>query len=526
MSVWVSVWVPGGTLVGQRGVVDGLAHLGVVGPLQQSQVVDAGGLDGAGRLGFDGRVHVPGDLVRDRLAHRAALVLDLDEAQVERGEQCIDGATGQGGVYFVPVPVQGDGRERGDPALLAPQERPPQQSRIRPRDHRPAGGVVPLGRGGPDFGMLGAVVPLVQPGGEQAVQVGQRLTPGPVAGRGVDGGVDLDEELVAHGAIPPFDLAAPLRAAGRGVDQLDVQHRAGPGQLVGGVGRAVVGIQSLRAAVGLDRVVQRGLQAQGVLAVAPAVPDHVPGVIVQQREQHRPLALDDRAVQTVGDPQLVRLAGLEPAERLRRRPVRASTQLQAGEVALQGAGRGRPPLLGLDDPHDVGGGPGRAFPLQAYRQLQHRALGTRRDSPLGRDQRVEPAGPPRPDPAIQAGPRHRHRRPERAEVHPPGQLADQGAPLGRRQARIGQRPDQGIPVQGDIPCPRRLGLLARCGHQRSPTLPRSPTAGSHHGPAAGPGHRCGDVLIHDPPTLGGTDPSSQPPEQAATISAADTVSTA
>jgi hypothetical protein len=29
--------------------------------------------------------------------------------------------------------------------------------------------------------------------------------------------------------------------------------------------------------VGLDRVVQRGLHAQGVLAIAPAVPDHVAG---------------------------------------------------------------------------------------------------------------------------------------------------------------------------------------------------------------------------------------------------------
>jgi hypothetical protein len=39
-------------------------------------------------------------------------------------------------------------------------------------------------------------------------------------------------------------------------------------------------------------------------------------------------------------------------------------------------------------------------------------------------------------------------------------------------------------------------------------------------------HRCGDMLINPAPAAGGRDPSSQPPEHAATISAADTVNTA
>jgi hypothetical protein len=161
-------------------------------------------------------------------------------------------------------------------------------------------------------------------------------------------------------------------------------------------------------------------------------PDHVAGMIVQQREQHRPPALDDRAVQPVADPQLVAPVGLEPAEGPRRRPVGPGSQLQAGEVALQGPGRGCPPSLGLDDPCDVRGGAGRAFPFQPGRQVQHVGLGAGLRLPLGRDQRVEPPGPPGPDPTVQAGPGHRGRLPERPGARPLGQLADQPAPLGRR----------------------------------------------------------------------------------------------
>ena len=48
-------------------------------------------------------------------------------------------------------------------------------------------------------------------------------------------------------------------------------------------------------------------------------------MVVQQREQHRPPAVQDRAVQTVGDPQLVAGGGLEPAERPGRPPVATPT---------------------------------------------------------------------------------------------------------------------------------------------------------------------------------------------------------
>ncbi|KZS65125.1 hypothetical protein A4G26_27790 [Mycobacterium kansasii] len=90
------------------------------------------------------------------------------------------------------------------------------------------------------------------------------------------------------------------------------------------------------------------------------------------------------------------------------------------------------------------------FPLEPRRQLQHLGVGTWGDLAFGRDQRVEPIGPPRPDPAVQAGPRHRHRLPARPEMDLGGQLAHQPAPLGRRQVRIGQRANQRIPVQRNI----------------------------------------------------------------------------
>ena len=58
-------------------------------------------------------------------------------------------------------------------------------------------------------------------------------------------------------------------------------------------------------------------------------------VVVDEREQDRLAAADGRAVQRVAGPALVRRVGLEPAERLRRQPVRPGVQLQAHEVALQ-----------------------------------------------------------------------------------------------------------------------------------------------------------------------------------------------
>ena len=53
-----------GVVVGQGRVVDRLADLGLVRVLEQPQVVDAGGLDRRGGVGFDRGVHVAADVVR------------------------------------------------------------------------------------------------------------------------------------------------------------------------------------------------------------------------------------------------------------------------------------------------------------------------------------------------------------------------------------------------------------------------------------------------------------------------------
>ncbi len=88
----------GSGVVGQGGVVDHLADLGLVRVLEQPQVVDAGGLDRRGGVGFDRGVDVAADVVRAARPMGPALVLDLDDGQVERGEQQIDGAADQGRV--------------------------------------------------------------------------------------------------------------------------------------------------------------------------------------------------------------------------------------------------------------------------------------------------------------------------------------------------------------------------------------------------------------------------------------------
>ena len=177
---------------------------------EQSQVVDAGGLDRAGVGGLDRGVDVAADVVRDGPAHHAALVFDLEDGQVERGEQHVDGAPDERGVDVVAVAVQRDRGEGGHLALLPPQERAPQLGRVRPRRGRMLVGVVALGGRGAGLRTRGAAILLVAPRGEQPVQLGQRLAP---AAGTVCAGVDLDQELVADGAVPlsRFSLLSRMR---------------------------------------------------------------------------------------------------------------------------------------------------------------------------------------------------------------------------------------------------------------------------------------------------------------------------
>ena len=148
------------------------------------------------------------------------------------------------------------------------------------------------------LGVDGAVIDGLDPGGEQLVE------PGHVVDVGVG---DLDEELVAHGAEDPLDLARGPRA-GPGREWISRMPEAGAGaQQLGGHERAaVVQIDGLGHTPDGQPGSQGGLGPHGVLGGHPPIAGEQPGVVVQEREQDGLVPADDRAVQGVADPQLVR----------------------------------------------------------------------------------------------------------------------------------------------------------------------------------------------------------------------------
>ena len=114
-------------------------------------------------------------------------------------------------------------------------------------------------------------------------------------------------------------------------------------------------------------------------------------------------------------------------------PFGAGGQLQAREVALQGPLVRRPAGVRPQDRRDLRRGPLGHLLLQRDRQVQHLGRGARRRPRRGRDQGVEPAAAPVPDPPVDRGPRHPHRLPERAVVLRLREGPDQPAPLPGRQ---------------------------------------------------------------------------------------------
>lgn len=82
---------------------------------------------GAGARGLTGGVDVAADGVRHLTAHGLALAFDPDDGPIERGELRAHEAIGRCMVDFIAVAAQGNDHKSGDPALLAPQKRAPQQ---------------------------------------------------------------------------------------------------------------------------------------------------------------------------------------------------------------------------------------------------------------------------------------------------------------------------------------------------------------------------------------------------------------
>ena len=225
---------------------------------------------------------------------------------------------------------------------------------------------------------------------------------------------------------------------------------------------AVVQVDGLGDAAPLQGGAERRRHPDHVVVISPPGPHHGAGVVVEEREKVGLAPGDDRAVQGVPGPHLVRPLAFEPAERL---PLLLlpgrGVQLQPLEQPLQRPVRRRPPRGQLQDPPDLGGGPPRLLPLQRLRQRQHLRRGPRGRLPRRRHQRVEPAGLIRPPPPVQRPPRHPHRLPARPVMDTAGQLPGPPPPLRRAQARLGELLHQRVPEQARLPGPLQPRLLVR-----------------------------------------------------------------
>jgi len=176
-------------------------------------------------------VGVTAQHVRHPGAHGAPFEADLDGSQVEGVEDQLHPPSHQGGVDLEGVAVQRHRRRLGHHAPLRPQERLVQLRRRRKSERRT--GLEALQRGDAGLGVGPAVIDGLDPGGEEPVHLDQV---------GDTSGLDFDQELVAHCAEEPFDLAPAFGPAGPRVDQADPQHRTGPQQRGGDKATAVVNV--------------------------------------------------------------------------------------------------------------------------------------------------------------------------------------------------------------------------------------------------------------------------------------------
>ena len=333
--------------------------------------------------------------------------------------------------------------------------------------------VVPPGQGClAGLGVHPVVVDRLDPRGEQRVELEQRRGRGESSlGQLFGGGVgDLDEELLAHAAKPPLDLAAALRAVRGGVDQPDAELAAGPQQPGVDEGAAVVDVDAGRDTPRGEGGLQRGGQAHGVLGEPEPVPDGQPAVIVEEGEQVGLAAPDAGAVQRVTDPAFVRCRGFEPAEHARLVAGGRAHQIAAVEQPQQRRFRRRPAPRGAQDPHDLRGGTVGVLLLERRRQFQHGGVDAAAGLAGRRRERVEPTGAVAADPTVQRvagvavlpaerpGVGARGDRPH----HPPAGLG--------RQVRVQRGADQLVAEQRHLlrpRPPRRVVVLLVPGHKTS-----------------------------------------------------------
>ena len=242
------------------------------------------------------------------------------------------------------------------------------------------------------------------------------------------------------------------------MDQADPQHGAGAGQPRIRKWRSVISVEHLGQAAAGDRPAQQVLAGAGVLVREEPAAGQQPGMIIDDEEQpgpHRPLpprVRHPRAGQHVGDPPLVRPGRLIPTAGLRLGGQRLAVQPGPAQLAADGPLRDGDPVPVVQDRGDLRGG--AAGQLQPQRGGLGEQLRVRADhpgvGPRRRLQRVQPAGSPRPEPAVDRAPRVAAGRPVRVHVSARGDLADQRSPLRRRQLLPGRLGDHRPAVQCDL----------------------------------------------------------------------------
>jgi hypothetical protein len=102
-----------------------------------------------------------------------------------------------------------------------------------------------------------------------------------------------DQELVAHGAVPPLDFPASLRLSGLLCTSSMPSTSADRANWC----ELYAAPLSQYSRAGQPRVLTASCSTACTLSVSKPWPDRVPRVVVELREQHRAAALDDRAVQ-------------------------------------------------------------------------------------------------------------------------------------------------------------------------------------------------------------------------------------
>ena len=245
------------------------------------------------------------------------------------------------------------------------------------------------------------------------------------------------------------------------MDQPDPQHGTGSQQLTGHERAAVVDVDGFRHPARGDPRPQRSGRVQHVLPRRPPVAAEQAAVVVKEAEQEHAAAVDQRAVQRVPGPQLVRALGLEAPQRTPDLPA-LPRQPSRHEMTLDRSRARRAPLRLQDDPVNLRRRPGGLLAAKRARQLQQALRRLVRQPPRRGDQRLEPATAIRPDPAIQRRARHADPPPIGREMLPRGQRADQQAALPWRERFLSRLARQLVAEQPNLlrPVLQPIHLLA------------------------------------------------------------------